>query len=201
MGVSGGPNIVRDSSLVLNLDAADRNSYSSGSVVWNDVTLNGSATLSGLDLVQNTLYFSGSDDRVLVVSQSISNNCSVEIILKPYNTTSNDKYLIYGDNFKIVSYETSSVYYFIRQVTNTTASFGDSTINGYTGIKVDLDYCTFNHILFSHNSITGQFKSYKNGYLYRTVDGFYNNTTMSSIGYGSLINQSNRLLIGSNLPI
>ena len=41
MGVSGGPYIVRDSSLVLELDAADRNSYVSGSLIWNSLTLNG----------------------------------------------------------------------------------------------------------------------------------------------------------------
>jgi hypothetical protein len=40
MGVSGGPYIVRDSSLVLELDAADRNSYVSGSLVWNDLSNN-----------------------------------------------------------------------------------------------------------------------------------------------------------------
>lgn len=41
MGVSGGPYIVRDSSLVLELDAADRNSYVSGSTMWSDLSGNG----------------------------------------------------------------------------------------------------------------------------------------------------------------
>ena len=40
MGISGGPNTVRDSSLVLELDAADRNSYQSGSTTWFDLTPN-----------------------------------------------------------------------------------------------------------------------------------------------------------------
>jgi hypothetical protein len=200
MGFKNGPRIVTDG-LVLSLDAGDRNSYVGSGTTWNDVTLNSSATLNGPDFSQNTLYFSGSTDRVLVVSQSMSNNCSIEIILKPYNTTSNDKYLIYGDNFKIISYATSSTYYFIRRVSNTTASFGDSTINGHTGIKVDVNYETFNHILFSHNSTTGEFKVYKNGSLYRTVDGFYNNSLLSSSGYGSLVSGSTKFLIGSNLPI
>ena len=40
MGVSGGPYIVRDSSLVLELDAADRNSYVSGSLIWRDLSSN-----------------------------------------------------------------------------------------------------------------------------------------------------------------
>jgi Concanavalin A-like lectin/glucanases superfamily len=40
MGISAGPNIVRDSSLVLDLDASDRNSYISGSLTWYDVSGN-----------------------------------------------------------------------------------------------------------------------------------------------------------------
>jgi len=40
MGVSGGPYIVRDSSLVLELDAADRNSYPGSGTTWNDLTAN-----------------------------------------------------------------------------------------------------------------------------------------------------------------
>jgi hypothetical protein len=201
MGVTGGPNIIRDSSLVLELDAADRNSYPGSGNTWNDLTLNSIATISGSAFSQNTLYFSGSTNRVLVSNQTVSNNCSIEIILNPYNTTINDKYLVYSDNFKIISYSSSSTYYFIRRVTNTTASFGDSTINGHTGIKVDVNYETFNHILFSHNSTTGEFKVYKNGSLYRTVDGFYNNSLLSSSGYGSLVSGSTKFLIGSNLPI
>lgn len=38
MGISGGPYTVRDSSLILELDASDRNSYVSGSTTWKDVT-------------------------------------------------------------------------------------------------------------------------------------------------------------------
>jgi len=40
MGVSGGPYIVRDSSLVLELDAADRNSYPGSGTTWRDLTAN-----------------------------------------------------------------------------------------------------------------------------------------------------------------
>jgi len=48
MGVTGGPNIVRDSSLVLELDAADRNSYVSGSLVWNNLAApGGTGSLTG----------------------------------------------------------------------------------------------------------------------------------------------------------
>jgi len=48
MGVSGGPNIVRDSSLVLELDASDQNSYTSGSTTWLNLSGNGlNGTLQG----------------------------------------------------------------------------------------------------------------------------------------------------------
>lgn len=68
MGVSGGPNIVRDSSLVLELDAADRNSYVSGSTTWRDLTANNnSGTLTnGPIFSNNSIVFDGTDDYVLV---------------------------------------------------------------------------------------------------------------------------------------
>jgi hypothetical protein len=40
MGISGGPYIVRDSSLVLELDAADKNSYPGSGTVWRDLSGN-----------------------------------------------------------------------------------------------------------------------------------------------------------------
>jgi hypothetical protein len=40
MGVSGGPSIIRDSSLVLELDASDRNSYPGSGTVWTDLSGN-----------------------------------------------------------------------------------------------------------------------------------------------------------------
>lgn len=45
MGISGGPYIVRDSSLVLELDAADRNSYPGSGTTWIDLSGNNNATL------------------------------------------------------------------------------------------------------------------------------------------------------------
>ena len=40
MGVSGGPYIVRDNSLIFELDTADRNSYAAGQSIWNDLSPN-----------------------------------------------------------------------------------------------------------------------------------------------------------------
>jgi hypothetical protein len=41
MGVAGGPNIIRDSSLIVNLDAADKNSYPGSGTDWYDLSGNG----------------------------------------------------------------------------------------------------------------------------------------------------------------
>ena len=44
MGISGGPYIVRDSNLALELDAADQNSYSGSGTIWRDLS---GSTISG----------------------------------------------------------------------------------------------------------------------------------------------------------
>lgn len=80
MGVSGGPYIIRDSSLVLELDAADRNSYVSGSSTWRDLTanqytgslVNGPVFSSGN---QGSIVFDGTNDYVSIpVSMTLSNH-------------------------------------------------------------------------------------------------------------------------------
>ena len=45
MGVVGGPDIIRDSSLILNLNAADKNSYPGSGTTWYDVSGNGNDSL------------------------------------------------------------------------------------------------------------------------------------------------------------
>jgi hypothetical protein len=69
MGVSGGPNIIRDSSLVLELDAADRNSYPGSGTTWRDLTANNNSgslvngpTFSSANL--GSIIFDGSNDYV-----------------------------------------------------------------------------------------------------------------------------------------
>jgi len=67
MGISGGPYIVRDSSLILELDAADMNSYVSGSTTWSDLTNNqftGSFSGSGI------IFNSGSGGILQFISSS-----------------------------------------------------------------------------------------------------------------------------------
>ena len=40
MGISGGPNVIRDSSLMLELDTVDRNSYPGSGTTWSDLSGN-----------------------------------------------------------------------------------------------------------------------------------------------------------------
>jgi hypothetical protein len=87
MGVSGGPNIVRDSSLVLELDAADRNSYVSGSTIWRDVSGNiGSGSLINGPTFDSanlgSIVFDGTNDYVNI-NQTLST---------PFTVTSFTKY-------------------------------------------------------------------------------------------------------------
>jgi hypothetical protein len=194
-----GPNAVMNG-LVVFLDANNPKSYISSSSNWNDLMRNSYTSLINIGFNNGSLVFSGSVDSALVVSQSIVNNCSIEVFVKPYNNTTEVKYLTYSDHFSIVSNPSGSTnyFYFLRKVTDTTANFGDSFSFGYTGIRVDLDFNTYNHLIFTNNTSSGVFKVYKNGILTRTTDGFYNNRTNTSTGYGSLTGQDPRFLIGNN---
>lgn len=89
MGVSGGPYIVRDSSLVLELDAADRNSYVSGSSTWFDLTANNnSGTLTnGPTFSNNSIVFDGVDDYVNTSITTTYNNFTIGVWFKQVGNT------------------------------------------------------------------------------------------------------------------
>jgi hypothetical protein len=80
MGVSGGPNIIRDSSLVLELDAADRNSYPGSGTTWRDLTANNNSgslvngpTFNSANL--GSIVFDGTNDYVSIpASMSLSSH-------------------------------------------------------------------------------------------------------------------------------
>ena len=94
MGVSGGPYIVRDSSLVLELDAADRNSYPGSGTIWRDLTANNNnGTLINGPTFNSTnggaIVFDGVNDHVTLTStppiaQSIYSS-TIEIVAKAVN--------------------------------------------------------------------------------------------------------------------
>jgi hypothetical protein len=92
MGVSAGPNIIRDSSLVLELDAADRNSYVSGSTIWRDVSANNNSgslvngpTFSSASL--GSIVFDGSDDYISTTYNAALTDFTVCIWFKADGTT------------------------------------------------------------------------------------------------------------------
>jgi hypothetical protein len=103
MGISGGPYIVRDSSLVLELDAADRNSYVSGSTVWRDLTANsftGSLTNGPTFSSDNlgSIVFDGTNDYMIFTSSSNysygTNNFSIDYWINFNSLTSTQQSLL-----------------------------------------------------------------------------------------------------------
>jgi len=67
------------SGLVLALDAADRNSYVSGSTVWNDVSGNGynGVLTNGPTFSNNSIVFDGTNDYIATTYAPIFNDFSV----------------------------------------------------------------------------------------------------------------------------
>jgi hypothetical protein len=83
MGVSGGPNIVRGSSLILELDAADRNSYPGSGTTWNDLsgngnnfTLNNSPTFSTAN--NGRFAFNGTNQDATLSSLNLQQNFTLD---------------------------------------------------------------------------------------------------------------------------
>ena len=79
MGISGGPYIVRDSSLVLELDAADKNSYPGSGTTWTDLSGNGNTgTLTNGPTFNSgsggNIVFDGADDYISTPSSFLSAN-------------------------------------------------------------------------------------------------------------------------------
>ena len=114
------------SGLVLALDAADRNSYRSGSTVWNDVSGNGnSGTLvNGPTFSNNSLVFDGTNDYVSIINSAILKpSIPLTICIIVNITTISDSYIFTNDagstNYSGVSIGGSG---YIR--------FGDNTGSG-----------------------------------------------------------------------
>ena len=126
MGVSGGPYIVRDSSLILELDAADRNSYVSGSSTWRDLTANNnSGTLTNSPGYSSTnlgnIVFDGVNDYincgVLPITSFGTSEFSVSFMINP------------------VIWSTLNVYGIVDCKTNDTTNGWSIYHDGYAGIN------------------------------------------------------------------
>ncbi len=101
MGISGGPYIVRDSSLAFDLDAADRNSYPGGGNTWTDLTgNNNSGSLINGPLFNEinggSIAFDGIDDYALTPTNTAfgTNPFSIDMWFKPSGSQSTNSTLM-----------------------------------------------------------------------------------------------------------
>jgi hypothetical protein len=103
MGVSGGPYIVRDSSLVLELDAADRNSYPGTGTTWRDLTANNNSgslvngpTFSSAN--GGNIVFDGSDD-IVNLGRPASLDLTTLTLSAWIRTTTNLNQIVIGKSY------------------------------------------------------------------------------------------------------
>jgi hypothetical protein len=88
MGVAGGPYIIKDSSLVLLVDAANRNSYPGSGTTWYDISGNGNhATLYNGPTWNSLGYFSfdGSNDYA-DISLNLRNSDNTVLVMGRYTS-------------------------------------------------------------------------------------------------------------------
>lgn len=184
MGIAGGPYIVRDSSLVLELDAADRNSYVSGSLVWNDLSGNtatssllngpifttssgGSIALDGVnDYIDSPINIAYSQGTISVWTYPKSNN--------------NNNFFVYtagqGSWTHMIYLNTSG---------SLTAYIFDGSQRSFTGSAI-VDLNRWHNIVFWWSNSVG-YGMYLNG------------TTQGSSGLGSAWASGNRVLFGNSM--
>lgn len=213
MGISGGPKIVRDSSLILELDAADRNSYQSGSTTWFDLTnnqLTGSFVGSGITFNSNTggslQFVSSSQHYVNIGNPSIlqitQGTLEVFANATAFNTT-------YGTNagYHGIVAKQGAWGLFVNNNVLVTFDWGTSVIRT-TGITIGNN--TWSHIVIAFTETTGTPSNnaiiYLNGstvltttikHSYQTVDlqvGYANSTDQYFSGNIANVRVYNRVL-------
>jgi hypothetical protein len=138
MGVSGGPYIVRDSSLVLELDAADRNSYPGSGTTWTDLTANNNnGTLTNGPTFSSTnggsIVFDGVDDYASInntVGNFGTSDFTINFFFKTTEPTFPSTFIAksIGDN------PTSDYGWLVNNGSNgTNLGFGIASVNGSWG--------------------------------------------------------------------
>lgn len=184
MGISGGPYIVRDSSLVLELDAADLNSYPGSGTTWYDLvqptTYSGSLVNGPTFNSTNggNIVFDGSNDFVTMSFSPVNlatNNFTIEVWCRPTSTIANVTEATSG--FGALSGQRYVVEPYFQD-TNGGAGLSVGT-NGIVVAEHGADYipalleytATISNTVFSHIVITytnKQPRAYLNGVLVRT---------------------------------
>jgi hypothetical protein len=141
------------SGLVLALDAADRNSYVSGSTVWNDVSGNGNSgsLINGPTFSNNSIVFDGTNDYVTgslptlnswsVSLWYLSTDITSQLVFYPFAGSSGVHGLGFGGTF---SPQTNNRWYFF----DGTNVFSDSstaiTTNTWYNLVVTKSSTTYN---------------------------------------------------------
>jgi hypothetical protein len=120
--------------LVLALDAADRNSYVSGSTVWNDVSGNGNngSLVNGPTFLNNSIVFDGVDDYFVRTDATIKNYTTVTANIWMYLISYKSNYETY------ISYNSEEGTlvqgWGVRRSLDTTFQYWGGT--GNSGIKI-----------------------------------------------------------------
>jgi hypothetical protein len=149
------------------------------------------------------LIFDGSDDYITLSSTSHpTGSCSMEIVINHTHNFVGSRYLLYGANGTAfwVFFRgdwAGNLLYFTRRVINS-GNYGDSAWGYTTGIYQPVPANETMHLIFTHDTSSGEFKCYKNGILTRTVNG-------NLAAYGALnTTQQSHYIGGSpgdNLPM
>ena len=179
MGIAGGPYVIRDSSLVLELDAADKNSYVGTGTTWTDLsgnnntgTLVNSPTFSSAN--GGTIAFNGTNQYVTDTINIASSAFTIICWVYPNVTPSSNIV------FSVGTTAANRQAIHLRMVTNTSFLFGmyaddlSATVTGVTGVW----NC------FSVTLTTGFVQSiYQNGIFNtsRTAGGYYVGNTTCNI--------------------
>lgn len=196
MGVSGGPNIVRDSSLVLELDAADRNSYPGSGTTWRDLTANNftGSLVNGPTFSSNnlgSLVFDGSDDYV-TISDSANlrpTSFSIDTWFRP--TSFSQFNTVVTKPFNGPTWTPPYLSYMIRLYTNgTVLECGTNTGSTFRYFTINNTFLTntIYNVSFTFDSSTGVAIAYLNG----------NTLSTTTFPVGTISYSSAPVLIGAS---
>jgi hypothetical protein len=194
--------------LVLALDAANPKSYTSGSIVWRDISGNnttGSLTNVGYDPNKGCLLFaSSSNSSCIFNNQSLYNfntgSFSIETLVRltsPAIGTVNSLFIKRSSTSGIGS--AKGFGYRVLASTATNASLIISVDNGtganngdYTLVSTTFPYYTTIHSVLIFNASTLKLSEYRNGVL------FVSEAQNSGIMTGSFYNNTQNLVLGKN---
>jgi hypothetical protein len=202
MALHHSPRIVTDG-LVLALDAGDRNSYVSGSVVWNDLSsqrIVGTIVSGSFDMLKgSSIGFNGSSSFCNITSShSHLSSSALEVVFTPKSTSSINKKMIFGYAHRFnFSFPTFGTIY-IESNNQIGASLITATqiwrqVFDTSTISIDSTY----HVVFNKNVETGNMELYVNAKL-------KNSNTFDSASYaqwptpGSYIYGTDNLNIGAS---